>query len=214
MLTKLTIAKTHTAAGTTNPLSVLNTEIANCDKCPGMNIPGETQSAPGYGSPTSPIMLVGQSLCGPCMETGIPFTGGSGRLIDAALTVAGRRKDEIFTTNVVHCHPPDNQPSEPAWIANCADYLRREFAVVRPWLIVGLGEDARTAIRAEYPNSPALEWWPFIAPAHPTTDGPALLFLPHPRWVMTRPAHLREAWVVGLASAINWAFRGPTVETA
>ncbi|OBG65992.1 uracil-DNA glycosylase [Mycobacterium sp. E3339] len=151
-------------------------------------------------------MLVGQSLCGPCMKTGIPFTGGSGRFIDAALALAGRCKAELFTTNVVHCHPPENQPSERAWIANCADYLRREFAVVRPLLVVGLGEDARSAIRAEYPRSPVLEWWPFTPPAQPPTGDPALLLLPHPRWVMTRPARLREAWVVGLANAITWAF--------
>lgn len=206
MLTKLTTAEPRMAAGNADPLSMLNTEIASCHKCPGMNIPGETQSAPGYGSPTSPIVLVGQSLCGPCMTTGIPFTGGSGRFIDAALNLAGRRKDQLFTTNVVHCHPPDNQPSEPAWIANCADYLRREFAVVRPQLIVGLGEDARSAIRTEYPRAPVLEWWPFTAAARLPADATALMFLPHPRWVMTRPAPLREAWVVGLAAAIKWAF--------
>jgi uracil-DNA glycosylase len=140
------------------------------------------------------------------METGIPFTGGSGRFIDTALARAGRRKDELFTSNVVHCHPPNNQTSEPLWITNCADYLRRELALVRPRLVVGLGYDARIAIRAEYPHAPTLKWWPFIPPPYPPADDPALLFLPHPRWVMTRPAHLREAWVAGLAAAMRWGF--------
>lgn len=203
----MTTTHTRKAGGITDSLAVLNTEIANCDSCSGLNVASETQSAPGYGSPTAPVMLVGQSLCGPCMETGIPFTGGAGRFIDAALGRAGRRKDELFTTNVVHCHPPNNQPSEPTWIANCADYLRRELALVRPLLVVALGRDARNAIHAEYPHTPVLEWWPFIPPPHSPANDTALLFLPHPRWVMTRPADLREAWVAGLAAAVKWGFR-------
>jgi uracil-DNA glycosylase family 4 len=43
------------------------------------------------------------------METQVPFTGGSGRLIDDALALAGMPKNSIFITNVVHCHPPGNR---------------------------------------------------------------------------------------------------------
>jgi DNA polymerase len=114
MLTKLATNETRTAAGVTDSLSVLNTEIANCSKCPGMNIPGKTQSAPGYGSPTSPIMLIGQSLWGPCMETGIPFTGGSGRFIDAALALAGHRRANFSPrTSCIATHPTTSHPSQP-----------------------------------------------------------------------------------------------------
>lgn len=70
-----------------------------------MNEPGRTESAPGYGSLVSAVVLVGQSLCKKCMESRIPFTGGSGRYIDQALDLAGREKSEVFTTNLVHCHP-------------------------------------------------------------------------------------------------------------
>lgn len=38
---------------------------------------GRTGS-PGYGSETSPVMIVGQSLCKLCMKYGEPFRGGSG----------------------------------------------------------------------------------------------------------------------------------------
>ena len=54
----------------------LAAEIAGCRRCrPELNVRGETESAPGYGSETSPVMLVGQSLCKLCMKYGEPFRG-------------------------------------------------------------------------------------------------------------------------------------------
>ena len=36
------------------------------------------------------------------MESQIPFTGGSGRVLDRSLAIAGIAKHEIFVTNVVN----------------------------------------------------------------------------------------------------------------
>lgn len=55
--------------------------ISTCRACPGMNEPEVTPSAPGYGAAHSPVAIVGQSLCRKCIESGIPFTGGSGKYI-------------------------------------------------------------------------------------------------------------------------------------
>ena len=79
--------------------------IRTCTKCDGMNKPLETQSSPGYGDIESPVVVVGQSLCGPCMKEQQPFFGGSGKHLDEALDRAGHDKEDIYTTNVVHCHP-------------------------------------------------------------------------------------------------------------
>jgi len=122
----------------------LRAQIKACEKCEGMNIHGVTQAAPGYGSVHSPVVLVGQSLCHECMESQIPFTGGSGELIDASLALAGVDKRDIFITNVVHCHPHseprDNRASKPHEIANCTPYLVRELNIVEPELITGFGQ--------------------------------------------------------------------------
>lgn len=110
----------------------LDTEIANCRRCDGMNIPGVTASAPGYGSLTSPVALVGQSLCEKCMETRIPFTEGSGDLIDEGIALAGLKKKQVFISNAVHCHPPKNRASHQHEIVNCSPFLHRELEIVRP----------------------------------------------------------------------------------
>ena len=68
-------------------------EIKDCRECPGLNKRGETESAPSFGSLDSPVAIVGQSLCRKCMESKVPFTGGSGHYIDDALKIAGRNKE-------------------------------------------------------------------------------------------------------------------------
>ena len=90
--------------------TALDAQIEACTRCPGMNIRRVTQAAPGYGSLRSPIVIVGESLCRRCMELEppVPFTGGSGRVLDRSLALAGIAKHKVFITNAVHCHPPDD----------------------------------------------------------------------------------------------------------
>ena len=161
----------------------LRAQIRACEKCEGMNIHGVTQAAPGYGSVHSPVVLVGQSLCHECMESQIPFTGGSGELIDASLALAGVDKRDIFITNVVHCHPHsephDNRASKPHEIANCTPYLVRELNIVEPELVIGLGVDAEKVLRAErhaaHPAAREPLSWPFRRPRRIAATPPDLL---------------------------------------
>ena len=120
----------------------LDNEIRKCDMCEGLNVPGETLAAPGYGNVCSPVMLIGQSLCAKCMDTQVPFTRGSGDILDAIFHSVGIHKYDLLVTNVVHCHPPKNRPSKDVEISNCSAYLEREILLVKPELIICLGKDA------------------------------------------------------------------------
>ena len=115
-------------------LKLIANRISACRDCEGMNEPGVTASAPGFGSADSPVAIVGQSLCRKCMESGISFTGGSGGYIDDALELAGRKKRDLFITNVVHCHPPDDRPSHQHEIDNCRHFLHASWTSLgRDW---------------------------------------------------------------------------------
>ena len=48
--------------------SLSTARYADCRRCEGMNIARVTVSAPGYGCLSSPVALIGQSLCEKCME--------------------------------------------------------------------------------------------------------------------------------------------------
>lgn len=120
----------------------IDNRIVSCRKCGGMNYPAITECSVGVGDLLADVMFVGQSLCTACMSTRMPFTMGSGYLIDAALFLSGLDRKDVFITNVVHCHPPNNRKSEAHEIKNCVGYLIEEIMLVKPKVIFKLGKDA------------------------------------------------------------------------
>ncbi|MCV7143577.1 uracil-DNA glycosylase family protein [Mycolicibacterium fortuitum] len=186
-------------------LRLIANGISTCRQCPDMNEPGVTASAPGYGSAHAPVAIVGQSLCRKCMESGIPFTGGSGTYIDRALELAGREKPELFITNVVHCHPEDDRKSYRYEIDNCRHFLHEELDVVSPRLIIGLGEDAEKVLSERYPDGHRLQW-PFVEPRKSKPDLTYLLFPEHPGSLRFKKTAERAYYSPSLARAIAWGF--------
>lgn len=186
-------------------LKLIAERISTCRQCPDMNLPGVTASAPGYGSAHAPVAIVGQSLCRKCMESGIPFTGGSGRYIDQALELADRKKSDLFITNVVHCHPPKDRPSARHEIDNCTPYLHEELDVVSPRLIIGLGDDAEKVLTTRYPDARHLPW-PFVKPRTRTLAEQYLLFPEHPGSLRFKKTADRSYYSPSLARAIRWGF--------
>lgn len=128
-------------------MKVLNMKIAKCRQCDGLNLRGSTESAPGFGSLNSKIMLVGQSLCTSCQFTQVPFTRGCGYLIDAALILSRLSRYRVFITNAVHCHPPRNRASTPDEKKNCFPYLQMEVKIIKPKLIVAMGNEAKASVK-------------------------------------------------------------------
>ena len=93
--------------------------------------------------------------------------GGSGRLVDDSLSAADLDKSDIFITNVVHCHPPENRKSRRHEIDNCKHYLFEELEILAPQLVIGLGEDAKAALLSKYFEAESLSWKPFRVPESP-----------------------------------------------
>ena len=114
----------------------------SCVKCEGLNEKGISEAAPGWGNLFARVFFVGQSLCTQCMSTMVPFTEGSGYYIDAALRLSGLRRTDVFFSNVVHCHPSGNRTSTPEEKRLCLPYLFEEFDLIKPKLIILMGNDA------------------------------------------------------------------------
>lgn len=116
----------------------------NCQKCPLC----ETRHnvVIGRGSKTADIMFVGE---GPGEQedlTGQPFVGAAGQLLDKMLTAAGLDEKDYYIANVVKCRPPHNRDPQENEQAACINYLRRQFLMVRPKIIVCLGRIAAKAL--------------------------------------------------------------------
>lgn len=188
-------------------MSSLKQRIKTCQRCPGLNIPGVTEAAPGYGNLNSPIVIIGQSLCGPCMTTQIPFTGGSGRIIDKAIQLAGLSKHDLFITNVVHCHPPDNRTSKPEEISNCSEYLQIELQIVQPRLIIAVGKDATQWIEKCCPKKVVL-CMDNLKIEQLSSEHVAVINIPHPSFMLRQPLQKRHEYIVELAAALQWGYSG------
>jgi uracil-DNA glycosylase family 4 len=97
---------------------------------------------PGEGSPSAPVMFVGEAPGASEDELGRPFVGRAGRLLDELLAEAGLRRDEVYITNVVKARPPGNRDPRAAEVQHWMPWLEAELALVRPRVVVPLGRHA------------------------------------------------------------------------
>ena len=92
------------------------------------------------GDPLSPVAFVGEAPGQKEDETGRPFQGRSGKVLDALLEEEGVPRSSIFITNTVKCRPPGNRVPTKEEMAACLPHLQDELQDRR--LIVALGRTA------------------------------------------------------------------------
>lgn len=89
-------------------------------------------------------MIVGEGPGKDEDEQGLPFVGRSGDLLNKALVEAFGSEFPKWTyiTNMVKCRPPGNRNPTDGEVEACSPYLKEEFELVEPKLIVVLGKVA------------------------------------------------------------------------
>ncbi|MBI2323945.1 MAG: uracil-DNA glycosylase, partial [Chloroflexi bacterium] len=99
------------------------------------------------GGPADRIAIVGQAPGAVELETGVPFSGRSGVVLRAWMAEAGLGPDEMpYRTSITKCFPGkatggegDRRPS-PAEIALCVPWVEEELTLLRPEVILLLGQ--------------------------------------------------------------------------
>jgi len=86
--------------------------------------------------------LVGEAPGAQEDETGRPFVGRSGALLDLLLAEAGLDRGEAAVLNVVKCRPPGNRTPKAPEVARCSGWLRRQLELLEPPVVVALGLSA------------------------------------------------------------------------
>ena len=103
----------------------------------------------GDGNPDADVMFIGEGPGQQEDETGRPFVGAAGHLLDRMLAAIGLRREQVYICNIVKCRPPQNRVPEADERAACMDYLRQQVALVRPKVIVCLGSTPTRALLGE-----------------------------------------------------------------
>jgi DNA polymerase len=122
-------------------LAELEREALACTRCP--LAAGRTQVVFGVGDPTADLMFVGEAPGKEEDLRGEPFVGRSGKLLDKlVLEEMGLTRDQFYITNTILCRPPNNRDPQPDEIAACRPYLERRLKLMKPKVIVTLGNFA------------------------------------------------------------------------
>ena len=87
-------------------------------------------------------MLIGEGPGYDEDQSGLAFVGAAGQLLTKMLASIGLSREEVFICNIVKCRPPRNRVPEPEEAQACLPYLRMQFALVRPAVILLLGATA------------------------------------------------------------------------
>lgn len=95
-----------------------------------------------FGNPNSEIMFIGEGPGADEDSTGIPFVGRAGKLMDQAFLGLGINRSDVYIANIVKCRPPNNRNPEKDEALACMDYLRNQVIIVKPKIIVLLGNVA------------------------------------------------------------------------
>jgi uracil-DNA glycosylase family 4 len=101
-----------------------------------------TNLVPGEGSATAAVMLVGEAPGAKEDETGRPFVGGAGKVLDGLLEESGLERADVFITNVVKARPPGNRDPKVDEVAHHRPWLDAQLAAIGPRLVVPLGRHA------------------------------------------------------------------------
>lgn len=96
----------------------------------------------GDGAVDAEILFVGEGPGQNEDEQGIPFVGRAGQLLDDMLEMVGLDRTKVYIANVVKCRPPANRVPLPEEAQACLPYLRAQFLLVRPRILVCLGSTA------------------------------------------------------------------------
>ncbi len=116
-------------------------DLAKCD-CPLR--PGAIQAVPGEGNPDADIMFIGEAPGKKEDETGKPFCGASGRVLDELLASINLKREDVFVTSIEKFRPPKNRDPKPAEVEACFPFLERQIKIIDPKVIVTLGRHALT----------------------------------------------------------------------
>ena len=171
---------------TITTLESLLFQFRNCQRC-GLS---ETRNRFVFGTGNSRprLMFIGE---GPGAEEdiqGLPFVGRAGALLTGFILALGLTRDDVYITNVVKCRPPQNRNPEPEETLACRPILLRQIELLKPALIVTLGNVPLKALRPTAGGITRERGHLF------TFESTPVLPTFHPSYLLRNTSAIRECW--------------------
>ena len=107
----------------------------------------------GEGNPNTPLIIIGEGPGATEDETGRPFVGRAGQLLDQALRENGITRKHVFICNVVKCRAcitegssARNRPPSLTEVNSCLPWLQQQLDIIKPLVILSLGTPSANII--------------------------------------------------------------------
>jgi uracil-DNA glycosylase len=164
----------------------IRADIGNCTRCPLHE--GRTKIVHTTGNFKGDLLFVGEAPGANEDAEGEPFVGRAGQLLNKIIEAIGLKREDVLIGNINRCRPPGNRTPTLPEAHTCRPFLIREIAVVRPKVIVVLGNTACqnlldtkvgiTKLRGNFQDYYGVKVMPTF----------------HPAYLLRDPSKKRETW--------------------
>ncbi len=123
------------------PLKVLEQLEKNCKSCTECELhEGRKNVVFGEGKADRPdFMFVGEGPGYNEDQTGRPFVGPAGELLNKMIEAMGYKREDVYIANIVKCRPPSNRVPTQHEREQCISWLGNQINLIQPRFIIGLG---------------------------------------------------------------------------
>jgi DNA polymerase len=141
----------------------------------------------GDGPVGARVAVVGESPGPPDIDSGKPFMGPAGQMLERILGSIGLRREECYLTNTVK-YISSGDELTPEVLSFFTPYLHRELAAVRPQVVIAFGNTPmRALLRTKKPISQ------MRGEFHDYQDA-KLMPTFNPAYLLRDPTKKREVW--------------------
>ena len=127
-------------AESNDTIESIRSDIGECTRCP--LFAGRTQIVHTTGNFSADLMFIGEAPGADEDAQGFPFVGRAGQLLTKIIEGIGFKREDVAIGNINRCRPPGNRAPTIEEAHTCRPYLLREISVIRPKVIVVMGNTA------------------------------------------------------------------------
>lgn len=141
----------------------------------------------GEGVKGARAAVVGESPGAPDIDSGRPFMGPAGQMLERILSSIGLKREDCYLTNTVKIISTGDEMT-PDVLSFFTPYLHRELAVVRPEVVISFGNTpTRALLRTKKPISQ-------LRGEFHDYHGMQLMPTFNPAYLLRDPSKKREVW--------------------
>ncbi len=130
----------------------IKTEVLNLQKSPLYKYRIESNYYPviGEGNYDAKVVFIGEASGKKEAQTGQPFCGASGKMLDSLFESVGIKREDVYITNIVKDRPKNNRDPSPKEIKIYSPFLERQIDIIQPKIIATLGRFSMEYIMCKF----------------------------------------------------------------